>query len=83
VVDTRQALRREGDVREKLLGIVSHDLRNPLQAVSTASHLLLSSSDALSIVHEIVAAHGGHIDVRSSAGTGTVFRVGLPRALTA
>lgn len=44
----REALRREGDVREKLLGIVSHDLRNPLQAISTASHLLLTSSESLS-----------------------------------
>jgi PAS domain S-box-containing protein len=35
------ALRREADVREKLLGIVSHDLRNPLQAISTSGMLLL------------------------------------------
>ncbi|WP_052519188.1 ATP-binding protein [Archangium violaceum] len=41
--ELREALRREGEVRERLLGIVSHDLRNPLQAISTASHLLLSS----------------------------------------
>ncbi|HZH16243.1 MAG TPA: PAS domain S-box protein [Archangium sp.] len=46
--ELREALRREGDVREKLLGIVSHDLRNPLQAISTVSHLLLSSSEPLS-----------------------------------
>jgi signal transduction histidine kinase len=47
--ELQEALRREGDVREKLLGIVSHDLRNPLQAISTASHLLLSaSSESLS-----------------------------------
>ncbi|HYO74496.1 MAG TPA: ATP-binding protein, partial [Archangium sp.] len=45
--ELQEALRREGDVREKLLGIVSHDLRNPLQAISTASHLLLSSSEPL------------------------------------
>ncbi|MCY1078571.1 PAS domain-containing sensor histidine kinase [Archangium lansingense] len=43
----QEALRREGEVREKLLGIVSHDLRNPLQAMSTASHLLLTSSEPL------------------------------------
>ena len=46
--EMREALRREADVREKLLGIVSHDLRNPLQAISTASHLLLSSPAPLS-----------------------------------
>jgi signal transduction histidine kinase len=45
--ELQEALRREGDVREKLLGIVSHDLRNPLQAISTASHLLLSASEPL------------------------------------
>jgi PAS domain S-box-containing protein len=37
----QEALRREADVRDKLLGIVSHDLRNPLQAISTSSALLL------------------------------------------
>jgi PAS domain S-box-containing protein len=46
--ELQEALRREGDVREKLLGIVSHDLRNPLQAISTASHLLLGSPASLS-----------------------------------
>ncbi|WP_375773519.1 PAS domain-containing protein [Archangium gephyra] len=45
----QEALRREADVREKLLGIVSHDLRNPLQAISTVSHLLLSSAEPLSL----------------------------------
>ncbi|WNG57511.1 PAS domain S-box protein [Archangium gephyra] len=41
--ELREALRREGEVRERLLGIVSHDLRNPLQAISTVSQLLLNS----------------------------------------
>lgn len=34
----------------------------------------------LFIVDNIVRAHGGHVDVRSSAGEGTTFRVVLPRA---
>ncbi len=33
----------------------------------------------LSIVHELVAAHGGTVSVRSSADSGTAFRVTLPR----
>jgi PAS domain S-box-containing protein len=36
----QEALRREADLREKLLGIVSHDLRNPLQAISISGQLL-------------------------------------------
>lgn len=35
-----QALLREADLREKLLGIVSHDLRNPLQAIVSSGQLL-------------------------------------------
>lgn len=34
----------------------------------------------LSIVKEIVAAHGGSIDVRSAPGKGTIFTVNLPTA---
>ncbi|MDY7230268.1 PAS domain-containing sensor histidine kinase [Hyalangium rubrum] len=37
----KEALQREAEVREKLLGIVSHDLRNPLQAIFASSQLLL------------------------------------------
>ena len=33
----------------------------------------------LFIVHEIVAAHGGHIQVTSTRETGTVFQLRLPR----
>src|SRR6185436_15355368 len=32
----------------------------------------------LAIVHEIVAAHGGKIDVTSAPGEGTTFRIALP-----
>jgi signal transduction histidine kinase len=34
----------------------------------------------LYIVQQIVLAHGGRIDVRSSAGEGTTFSVSLPRS---
>jgi signal transduction histidine kinase len=32
----------------------------------------------LSLVRAVVAAHAGHVDVRSSPGAGSVFRVWLP-----
>lgn len=41
--ELQEALRREADVREKLIGIVSHDLRSPLQAIITSGELLLRS----------------------------------------
>jgi signal transduction histidine kinase len=37
----------------------------------------------LSVVHGIVASHGGRIDVKSVLGQGTTFTVRLPRALEA
>jgi PAS domain S-box-containing protein len=37
----QEALRRGAEVRDKLMGIVGHDLRNPLQAIATSSALLL------------------------------------------
>jgi signal transduction histidine kinase len=39
--ELKEALLREADLREKLLGIVGHDLRNPLQAIATSGQLLL------------------------------------------
>ena len=32
----------------------------------------------LSVVHGIVASHGGHVDVRSTPGHGTIFTIYLP-----
>ena len=40
----REALRREAETRDRLMGIVGHDLRNPLQAIATSSTLLLKDS---------------------------------------
>jgi len=34
----------------------------------------------LYIVQEIVAAHGGHVEVQSVEGQGTTFTLTLPRA---
>jgi PAS domain S-box-containing protein len=41
--ELEEALRRGTEVRDKLMGIVGHDLRNPLQAIATSSALLLQS----------------------------------------
>lgn len=53
----------------------------PFTRASTGSDALKGVGLGLFIVHEIVTAHGGHIEVRSTAETGTTFRVRLPRAL--
>ncbi len=51
--------RRMAEFREKLLGIASHDLRNPLSAISTAATILarfpdkLDSPTAAKLVHQI------------------------------
>ncbi|MCY1016667.1 PAS domain-containing protein [Pyxidicoccus sp. MSG2] len=42
--EMREALRREAETRDRLMGIVGHDLRNPLQAIATSSALLLKDS---------------------------------------
>jgi PAS domain S-box-containing protein len=42
--EMREALRREAETRDRLMGIVGHDLRNPLQAIATSSTLLLKDS---------------------------------------
>jgi signal transduction histidine kinase len=36
----------------------------------------------LYIVQEVVAAHGGHVAVQSTVGSGTTFTITLPRAGT-
>ncbi|WP_170115507.1 sensor histidine kinase [Melittangium boletus] len=38
--DVETALRRSGELREQLIGVVGHDLRNPLNAISASATLL-------------------------------------------
>ena len=47
-------LQRTGQFRERLLGIVSHDLRNPLSAISLAAMTLLRASDLPARLHRPV-----------------------------
>lgn len=42
--EMREALRREAQVMERLMGIVGHDLRTPLQAIATSGTMLLRES---------------------------------------
>lgn len=50
--EMRDALQREAEVRDRLMGIVGHDLRNPLQAIATSSSLLLRESVPGSTQHK-------------------------------
>lgn len=59
------------------------ELFNPMGTVrrtrrATDDHLGIG----LFIGHEVVTAHGGRIDVRSTAGEGTTFTVHLPRSVS-
>ncbi|QRK10328.1 PAS domain-containing protein [Archangium violaceum] len=38
-------LRRSGELREQLIGVLGHDLRNPLNAISASAYLLQRSED--------------------------------------
>lgn len=70
-------------VRNEGAAIPESDLRRVFDAMSTPEHS--ASRDrrhlglGLYIVDKIVAAHGGSVDVQSSAQEGTVFTVHLPR----
>ncbi|MCA9153175.1 MAG: PAS domain S-box protein [Planctomycetales bacterium] len=55
--DATEALRDEIDRRERFLAMLSHELRNPLNAVRNASHLLSSGPDVV-MAKEAVAIIG-------------------------
>lgn len=52
--ETERELRETAEFREQLLGIVSHDLRNPLGAIGMCAQLLLSQGqyDSDTVVHK-------------------------------
>ena len=79
-----------GEEREVVLSVQSegpiipeNELRRMLPAMKDPEHDGTRDRRHLGlglyIVDRIVAAHGGSVDVRSSAGTGTTFTVHLPR----
>lgn len=63
--------------RKMVLGVLGHDLRTPLSAVTMGADLLRKSKQ-LFIASAIVAGHDGKIEVESTLEQGTVFRVSLP-----
>jgi GAF domain-containing protein len=87
--------RATSDLREQFIAALGHDLRNPLAAVSASAELLSRRADdptlvtlggglglGLYICSQIVKAHGGRLEVSSSAEDGTRFTARLPTGPT-
>ncbi len=49
-----EELRREGEFRERFIGILGHDLRNPLSAIAVAAHVLSHQSKLPPAEREVV-----------------------------
>jgi signal transduction histidine kinase len=70
------------DISDEGLGIKPEDIPSifqPFRRVGNADHKIPGIGLGLSVARHIVEAHGGHIDVKSRAGAGTVFFVRVPR----
>jgi signal transduction histidine kinase len=85
-------VRREGDhalleVRDTGIGIAAEDLPRVFtrfwRGEKSRSRDTGGAGIGLSIVKELVQAHGGEITVESASGEGSVFRVSLPLAARA
>ena len=72
-------------MRDTGIGIPRHELPQLLdrffRASNAAEAQIPGTGLGLTIVHEIVQAHGGRLDVDSEARTGTTFRMLLPLAV--
>jgi signal transduction histidine kinase len=68
-------------------GVIAEDVLPRLFDPFRMTHVRSSSSSGLGlglyIVREIVRAHGGSIDITSSASDGTTFAIELPRHVQA
>lgn len=81
-------VRREGEevwlsVKDEGIGISAEELRHlfaPFQRTGSAREKAPGVGIGLSVARRIVEAHGGRIEVESSPGQGSTFRVRLPRA---
>jgi signal transduction histidine kinase len=79
------ATRREGDhvivsVADDGCGIPPHLLDRIFDPFFTTKPVGVGTGLGLGIAHQIVTSHGGEIQVESTPGIGTVFRVRLPAA---
>jgi signal transduction histidine kinase len=74
------AVRNEGPaIPESVLPTIFDPLVRDRSRDSTRERRAGSVGLGLYIAHEIVTSHGGSIDVASSAESGTVFSVRIPR----
>lgn len=76
------SVRNEGSlIPSDMLAIIFDPLMRHTMPESTVRQVSGSTGLGLYIVREIVIAHGGTVDVASTAAEGTVFTVRLPRAV--
>ena len=72
------------DVTDHGIGIPEHELNQLFTRFFRASNAtgIPGTGIGLNLVDTLVEAHGGHVDVRSTVGTGSTFSVVLPKAGT-
>lgn len=68
------------EVRDNGNGISTENLRHIFDPFFTTKAVGEGMGIGLSICNSIISAHGGRIDVDSTVGIGTVFRISLPAA---
>ncbi|MGB8931065.1 MAG: ATP-binding protein [Anaeromyxobacteraceae bacterium] len=66
------------EIEDNGAGIPSGDLNRLFEPFFTTRAIGVGSGLGLSIAHGIVRGHGGRIEVRSSLGAGSTFRIVLP-----
>ncbi len=80
----RLSTRREGEdvrveIRDTGMGMAPETLRNLFRPFFTTRPHGSGMGMGLAVVHGIVTAHGGRIEVRSQPGAGSTFTLYLPR----
>jgi signal transduction histidine kinase len=65
-------------VRDRGLGIPPEELPHIFEPFRRGTDVATGAGLGLSVLHRIVTAHGGRVEVESEAGRGSTFRVRLP-----